>query len=299
MIDWTSVAFVRPGIVGSAYDNAAELLGDQAANLPLVSGAMAETPPIDYAAPAVAVLDVSCDDLNAFTRSQIKTLIVHPWCEGVAQGVGHYRYLSPENALKTAAEKLVETIDDLTPEKIKHDTLAVIVAGDSYSDFATQLDEFWRIFSLPVIKMCARRAAQLARLEGEKTTLPIASKNARWSHTCESSSYNFSGYVDVAAHPLSVVEGYNCDGGSLERDVVALAQKKALVIQVALDVGHAVLNSINGGAGKVLFVADETPLATRKILLDSNLQLEKPLALCFLFVAPVGALEELKGLFSA
>src|SRR5690606_2945745 len=116
--------------------------GEATGNLAVARAGIASTPTIDFGGASAPADGVSCSDLAALTHANFSVVVVHPWSEGIGQGVGHYRYLSPTNALVAAANKLVDTPDDLRPEDKKHDALALVLAGESYAKLAITLDEF-------------------------------------------------------------------------------------------------------------------------------------------------------------
>jgi hypothetical protein len=95
----------------------------------------------------------------------LKTLIAHPWMQGVGEGEGHYRYLSFPNAAKALSAELIGETQAV---------FGLAVAAANFSDFATNIKALTDIFPIKPFDQARIRAQQLMTLESDKFNLPDA-----------------------------------------------------------------------------------------------------------------------------
>jgi hypothetical protein len=300
-MSWQPVHFLPPVAIQSAFNAAQARLNAEVGKLPGVLESLLKTPIIDVANPEATFFNgplTGNSSLYGFTQSDLKTVVIHPWVEGVGQGVGHYRYLSSRNAVNAVADKLVDPADDFSPSG-DLDYFALLLSGSSYAELGATLDRFLSVYSEPTLYMCARRCAQLATLEDSKQKLPSAAINARWDKATESSSHKWNFYTGEVGHPFSLVNGYDCEGASLEEAVGVVAKKKEAIISQALESAEITLSSIKLGFGKYHVIRFKKPKDAAKILRDSNTNAELPLAVCVVYCGTTDSLNNLMGLFFA
>lgn len=282
-----------------AFSEAEVVLESRKGGLPGVMMALTQKPVIDDADVDAMPFNgpyVGNADLYGYTTSDFKTVVVHPWVQGVGQGNGHYRYLSPRNAVNTLANKLVDSQDDFRPLGLL-DYFAISISGSSYENLSSTLRTFLGIYSEPTLYMCARRSAQLARLQAEREKLPIAAINARWDAVTESSSTRWNYYTGVVGATQAIFAGYDVDNSSLEEAVGVVAKKKAGVIEEALNEAKSALNSIDGGAGRIMLMKEKLPQEAAAQLRKSDTGFEYPLSVAVLYCGAVDSLNDFYGLF--
>lgn len=261
--------------------------------------------------PNIDVLDPDADfrlgaitgdgPLYGFTQSSIKQLIVHPWQEGIGQGFGVVRYLSPRNAVDFAANKFFDSPDDLIPIKTGNvDVLGLLVTGTGYANFNANLNNLLRVFSDSTLYMCARRSSQIAALESNKVVLPDAAKNCRWDHVTESHHSTWADYSAAVGHVNALSYANEIGNASLEEAVMVLANKKTFSASKATTEAELIIGRINGSADgvKCFFINNKTTSIVKKILLASDTGLEYPLCACVIYCGAVGSLDHLKEIFS-
>jgi hypothetical protein len=236
----------------------------------------------------------------AFAVQHIKHLVVHPWQQGVGQGIGVYRYLSPRNAVNVAANKLDELADKGRPANTKnYDVVSLLLSASGYAAFANHLNQLLQLFSEPTVYMCARRSAQLATLEQTKIVLPDAAVNARWLDAAESGHATWCNYVGAVAHADSFSFADEYGQRSLEEAVMLVSHKRAALANAANLHAEEILQTISGAhSGKVSFIKDQPINVIKKLLLASDTGYEMPLSVCVLYVGEVDSLNSLREFFS-
>lgn len=225
----------------------------------------------------------------------LRAVIVHPWCEGLAQGVGHYRHLSVRNAVNAAAKKLGDVIDQQRPTGAM-DILALLVAGSSYAELHQKLQYFLTVFSNPTLYMCARRCAQLASIETDKILLPDAAMNAGFHHFSISHQHAIANTLGDVGMLVALGDAATIAGNSAETDLIALTKKKEAIITAAKTTAENAIVSFSGGAGRFLFLSGTTANAASRALIDSDVGYEYPLAVCAVVAGAPGELGVLRSM---
>lgn len=295
-MSWENISFTKPQLLVSKLGNANTQLAGKVGELNSIPGTLSSTPTIDSGGTSDALPLLGDSDLHGYTTAHYRCVFVHPWCEGIGQGNGHYRYLAPANAIEAAANKLIDANDSLKPTQ-NMDALAFLVSGASSSEMYNKLSVFIAAFKHPDILMCANRFKSLAVLEKAKEILPDAQLNASWKAQSLCASNSVKNYVAAVGDALAFVHGYECDSQSAEHEIAMLAQKKSQQITNAL--GHATteLNKLTGSVGSKIFYANKSPAAIKRELLSSGLGYDSPLSVCLVITGDVGSLENIRGMF--
>lgn len=238
---------------------------------------------------------------NRFVVPAFKHVVAHPWQQGIGQGNGIHRYLSPRNAVNTVANKLVDLPDDFRPMGNDYfDALSILLCAESYAAFSNQLSSFLSLFSDPTVYMCMRRSGQIASLEQQKTLLPDAALNSRWHSQGESNHASWNNFICAVGHADAF--GFADDEGAkgLEEAVFLCSKKREALASSANLQAALTLATINGvHQGRTFFIKEQKINSIRKLLLDSDTGFEFPLSVCVFFIGAVDALNPLRKFFSA
>lgn len=105
----------------------------------------------------------------AFTRSisAINCTVVpaHPWVYGLGQQTENGAYLSPVNAISYLAEKLAGTVGNA-------DVVIMMVAGQTYDSFMSNLNQLVEVFPSPAFNQVKRLAQSAAELAAVRMQIP-------------------------------------------------------------------------------------------------------------------------------
>jgi len=293
-MSWNPITFTPPAVLADA-------LGSVDSALTATAGDMATVRADLLASPAIDAPDADAEphsgahrgrsSVYALTAPVLRSVVVHPWCEGLAQGVGHYRNLSSRNAVKAAAEKFGDVVDAHRPTA-SMDVLAVLVSGSGYAELQQKLNAVLSVISEPTLFMCARRCAQLAALESNKVLLPDAGMNARFAHFAPANCDVICNSIVAVGEAVALGDAVSIAGGSAETDLIVLTKKKqAFIAQAAAD---SALENFTGGAGQLYFLSGVTANAASRALLDADVGHEYPYAVCLLVTGAPGALDGLR-----
>lgn len=229
------------------------------------------------------------DSLHSYAVTQYMTVVIHPWVQGVGQGNGYLRSLAPANAVKAAADKLLDS-NDILKCKGKLDALVFLFNGASYTALAKQLNDFLRVYSHPELYMCARRCLSIARVESVKGDLPDPAINEHWINAPAMTSGTFTTDVRVLGEALAFADGNRCALESAEDELVKLAARTAELIDPAVIKAVDQMATINGGAGRRMIFKEKTPVQIHRGLMESGAGYDSPYAVCVMFVGPVDSL---------
>ena len=174
-------------------------LAEQAANrlTPLVGTVSFNRHALSVEAENLLQLRGQLDDL--LCRGQV--LSVHPYqffSDNTAKQAYH---LTPANAVKRLANKLVDSHDENRPVTACY-ALGIMIAEPNLAAFAISTRAVFNVLSLPDLGMVSRRAQPGLNLEQDKLTLPLAAKQPL-----------FKPAAALNASPLRQV--LNCQGAQL------------------------------------------------------------------------------------
>jgi len=258
------------------------------------------------AAPAPAVVNNpvagACAG-SATALTQLRSVIarealcfcVHPWTQGVGQGEGIARYLSPANAVTAASAKFTDAADAHKP-KVAMEAVCVVLSAPSFKQLGEAIAQFCAVLPNPQLGLCQRRAQQMATLERDKTEMPGAPGNALWAPGHLSGASPVRDGTAALGEQLAHAVGYEASGVSALQELTALADKKQQALTSTANAITALANTFTGGNGKGVFISARAPEQIKNLLSGSELDHDAPLACCIVFAAPEGALSVLKEL---
>lgn len=291
---WQLVAFTWPDEINGLGEQATVILSNASAEIGSSKSLLELAPTLDIennpvsedATGALAELT----NLVDIALDQVRVLCVHPWHQGVGQGNGHYRYLSPANAITAAAEKFTDQADRSVPDGIK-DALVVLLSAQSFSSFAETLKLFNTVFRVPELELCERRSKQLATAEKDKQSLPEPSINARWRDRKLMNIFPARVATTVVGELLAHAVAYEAGGQSAVSEVISLADKKNAAIADTQTTLANIASTFSGGAGQVLFINNKTTDDIKKTLEASGINHDAPLSACLMLTAKPGDLQ--------
>lgn len=294
---WNSIAFNAPPLLTNLASDADAALSALNADVSSVRAAVLASPAIDAPASGTAHTGAITAPAGIYEQlvSEINQVVIHPWCEGLGQGVGHNRSLSARNAVNAAAKKLGDVLDSHRPTG-SMDVLALLITGSSYADLQQHLEQFLTVYSDATVFMCARRCAQLAALESDKVLLPDAAINARFNTIKPAQTNHLVVQFGKVACASALAMASDIAGNSAETDLVLLCEKKQTVINQITTDANAALSSFTGGAGKCWFMPGTGANAASRALINSDVGYEYPLAVCVLITGAPGALDVLRSM---
>jgi hypothetical protein len=223
----------------------------------------------------------------------LKVLCVHPWAQGVGEGENHYRYLSTANALDTAANKLLDEYDHLTPAGVI-DAVVLLISANGFFGFYETLKIFNAVFPLPETVMCERRAAQIASVESDKVVLPMAAINSRWAGNESAHCYGISTATKAVGQLSAHAEGYEVGSESPEQELLNLITKKTHSLAATQSLVASVQAQFATSTGSGKYIANKTPAQIKALLNSSGAGHDAPLCCCLVLTGAVGELELLR-----
>lgn len=290
---FNALSFVWPASFADINANNTGALSGAPGELQAAGQRLAEVPALSIANNPVAAACVgAAANFNALVDdllAKVHVLCVHPWQQGVGQGDSHYRYLSPENAVLTAAKKFADLPDGKRPSGTL-DALALVISADSFSVFADRLNQFNLVFPVADLQLCARRARQLSTLEHDKVQLPDAPVNALWRVRSAGSIARLKPAVSLLGEHCAHAMGYAQGGISPDDELLDLIQKKTSVLSDTATAINALAAQFAGAEGQGTYLQGRTPAQIRAALLNSGLGHNEPLACCLVLTGASGTL---------
>lgn len=297
---WEPITFVPTARLSTILSNAQGSLGGVPAALAAVGGQIAAAPALDASAtggrPALPLVGDS--RLYTILTRHYKTVVIHPWCQGIGEGVGHYRNLSPANAVAAAAQKFVDA-NDAHKSTENMDAFCILLTGKSLADLHNKLTTFLTVCDHPELQLCAHRCGALATLEGDKEQLPEPPQNAAWRYTAGMAATSFRNYLAALGEAVALVDGDQAATQSAEAELAALADKKAARVNQVLATAQAAAQAWTGGIGQKWFIENKSPLQIKRALEQSGADHSAPLSVVVVFAGPTSTLTQLKGLFAS
>lgn len=297
-MSWSAIHFKTPDVYGDALASATSVLNAELGVMDATRSALLAASSID--APNAGVNPASgpltgTAALYSAIAPMVLQVVIHPWCEGLNQGVGHNRNLSARNAVNAAAKKLGDVLDPQRPAG-PVDVLAMLFTGTSYAALAQTLESVLAVYSDATLYLCARRCAQLASLTRDKVLLPDAGVNARFRLTANAQAKHMASALGDVAQAVALANAVTIAGDSAETDLVAITKKKQAHITAIKNAAISATDRFTGGAGRYYFLPGTTLPAASRALLDADLGYEYPLAVCVLLASAPGAMANLRGM---
>ena len=233
------------------------------------------------------------NQLRDLLANRTLCVCVHPWVQGVGQGEGHIRYLSPANAVAGAANKFLDTADAQVPQTTM-EAICVVISATSFKQLGEAVGQFFAVLPNPQLGLCMRRAQQLATLERDKVELPQAPGNALWVPGRLSGVMPARKACETLGTQLAHAVGYESGGMAALQELTALADKKHQAIAEGNVAVESLADGFSGGSGKGVFIAAKSPQQIKQELTGSGLDHDAPLACCMVYAGAPGALSAVR-----
>ena len=162
---------------------------------------------------------------NLLCRGQV--LSVHPYqffSDNTAKQAYH---LTPANAVKRLADKLVDSHDENRPVTACY-ALGIMIAEPNLAAFAISTRAVFNVLSLPDLGMVSRRAKQGLSLEQDKLTLPLAAKQPLFKPTAALNSSPLCQVLNSQGAQLAQLESIAADKQTPIATLQALAVKRGV-----------------------------------------------------------------------
>ncbi len=296
---FVDIHFQWPPTFNQVKTATSQKLANAAAKIGEAKGRLQNTPALaqvnNPVAGACAGSAAALDQLRAILAHETLCVCVHPWTQGVGQGEGVARYLSPANAIAAASAKFVDAADAHKP-KTAMEAVCVVLSATGFKQLGDAVAQFCAVLPNPQLGLCQRRAQQLAALERDKIDMPGAPGNALWAPGRLSGTTPVRSGNTALGEQLAHAVGYEAGGKSALQELTALADKKQQAITAASDAIAALVATFAGGIGKGVFISAKAPEQIKNELAGSELDHDAPLAVCLVYAAPAEKLTVLKEL---
>ncbi|MBY8309863.1 hypothetical protein KW529_21890 [Vibrio fluvialis] len=150
-------------------------------------------------------------------------------------------YLSPGNAVKTLSAKLRDLSDRHRPNGQLH-AVAIMLTGQSISEFATKLEQITFVLTLPDWTQVARQAKALVNNEGDKLHQPVAIVQPRFKPFATLNAQPLGDYFSEQSAQLASLESLASDSTHVIGKLHALAAKRSVALS---DISEAINNLKN------------------------------------------------------
>ncbi|MBY8190968.1 hypothetical protein KW510_00430 [Vibrio fluvialis] len=150
-------------------------------------------------------------------------------------------YLSPNNAVKTLSAKLRDHSDRHRPNGHLH-AVAIMLTGQSISEFAAKLEQITAVLTLPDWTQVARQAKAMLTNERDKLHQPVAMVQPRFKPFATLNALPVGDYFSEQSAQLATLESLASDSTHVIGKLQALAAKRSAVLS---DISEAINNLKN------------------------------------------------------
>ncbi|EPW3766576.1 hypothetical protein ACWI58_001968 [Vibrio fluvialis] len=150
-------------------------------------------------------------------------------------------YLSPGNAVKTLSAKLRDLSDHHRPKGQLH-AVAIMLTGQSISEFAAKLEQITAVLTLPDWTQVARQAKAMVTNERDKLHQPVAMVQPRFRPFATLNALPVGDYFSEQSAQLATLESLASDSTHVIGKLQALAAKRSGVLS---DISEAINNLKN------------------------------------------------------
>ncbi|ENH7109791.1 hypothetical protein ABWJ26_000193 [Vibrio fluvialis] len=180
------------------------------------------------------------DDLNDLLVSGT-VLSVTPYQFQVGDKLDSGSYLSPGNAVKALSAKLRDLSDRHRPNGQLH-AVAIMLTGQSISEFASKLAQVTAVLTLPDWTQVARQAKAMVTNERDKLHQPVAMLQPRFKPFGTLNAQPVGDYFSEQSAQLATLESLASDSTHVIGKLQALAAKRSAVLS---DISEAINNLKN------------------------------------------------------
>ncbi|MBY7898711.1 hypothetical protein KW478_19645 [Vibrio fluvialis] len=150
-------------------------------------------------------------------------------------------YLSPNNAVKTLSAKLRDLSDRHRPNGQLH-AVAIMLTGQSISEFAAKLEQITAVLTLPDWTQVARQAKAMVTNDRDKLHQPVAMVQPRFKPFATLNAQPVGDYLSEQSAQLATLESLASDSTHVIGKLQALAAKRSAVLR---DISEAINNLKN------------------------------------------------------
>ncbi|EME3968553.1 hypothetical protein KW534_02905 [Vibrio fluvialis] len=168
-------------------------------------------------------------------------LSVTPYQFQVGEKLDSGCYLSPSNAVKTLSAKLRDLSDRHRPNGQLH-AVAIMMTGQSVSEFAAKLEQITAVLTLPDWTQVARQAKAMVTNERDKLHQPVAMVQPRFKPFATLNAQPVGDYFSEQSAQLATLESLASDSTHVIGKLQALAAKRSAVLS---DISEAINNLKN------------------------------------------------------
>ncbi|EKO3388713.1 hypothetical protein OMA37_000476 [Vibrio fluvialis] len=169
-----------------------------------------------------------------------------PYQFQVGEKLDSGNYLSPGNAVKTLAAKLRDLSDRHRPNGQLH-AVAIMMTGQSVSEFAAKLEQITAVLTLPDWTQVARQAKAIVTNERDKLHQPVAKVQPRFKPFATLNALPVGDYLSEQSAQLATLESLASDSTHVIGKLQALAAKRSTVLS---DISE-VINNLKNLQGSV------------------------------------------------
>ncbi|EOG9061486.1 hypothetical protein ACLK5F_002251 [Vibrio fluvialis] len=170
-------------------------------------------------------------------------------------------YLSPGNAVKTLAAKLRDLSDRHRPNGQLH-AVAIMMTGQSVSEFAAKLEQITAVLTLPDWTQVARQAKAMVTNERDKLHQPVAMVQPRFKPFGTLNAQPVGDYFSEQSAQLATLESLASDNIHVIGKLQALAAKRSAVLS---DISEAInyLKNLQGSVFSMVLTGTAESIATQ------------------------------------
>ncbi|ENP7459004.1 hypothetical protein ACEC37_002751 [Vibrio fluvialis] len=170
-------------------------------------------------------------------------------------------YLSPGNAVKTLSAKLRDLSDRHRPNGQLH-AVAIMLTGQSVSEFAAKLEQITAVLTLPDWTQVARQAKAMVTNERDKLHQPVAMVQPRFKPFGTLNAQPVGDYFSEQSAQLATLESLASDNIHVIGKLQALAAKRSAVLS---DISEAInnLKNLQGSVFSMVLTGTAESIATQ------------------------------------
>ncbi|MBY8176032.1 hypothetical protein KW520_11340 [Vibrio fluvialis] len=186
---------------------------------------------------------------------------VTPYQFQVGEKLDSGSYLSPNNAVKTLAAKLRDLSDRHRPKGQLH-AVAIMLTGQSISEFASKLAQITAVLTLPDWTQVARQAKALVTNDRDKLHQPVAMVQPRFKPFATLNAQPVGDYFSEQSAQLATLESLASDNTHVIGKLQALAVKRSTVLS---DISEVInnLKNLQGSVYSMSLIGTVESIATQ------------------------------------
>ncbi len=190
---------------------------------------------------------------NLLVQGQI--ISVHPYQFQVGRRVESGHHLSPDIAVTTLANKLLDSNDKYRPTE-SINVIGWMIAEPLLADFASATKALFSVVNIPELGMVARRLEKEQSLQADKFTQPEAIIQPRFQPEAYLNQNPLRDSVRWQGAQIAQLESLSSDNQTAVSKLTALAQKRG---QALSDIKQAINTLKQSGIQIWTFAASGTP----------------------------------------